>query len=56
MNKEKFVQWLENKTTKILTTMPSHLLEYEESRAYVRGVLTVIDEIKLQVNNGRFDK
>ena len=55
MNKEKFVQWLEVKTIQILTTIPSHLLEDKEGKAYIRGIVTAMDEIKLQVNNGKFD-
>lgn len=55
MNKEKFVQWLEVKTIEILTTVPSHLLEDKESKAYIRGIVTAMDEIKLQVNSGKFD-
>lgn len=55
MNKEKFVQWLEVKTIEILTITPSNLLEDKEGKAYIRGIVTAMDEIKLQVNNGKFD-
>lgn len=55
MDKEKFVKWLEVKTNEILTTVPSHLLEDKEGKVYIRGIVTAMDEIKLQVNNGKFD-
>lgn len=55
MDKEKFISWIEEKTNIILVNTPIKLIDNDESKIYMQGFVTALDEIKLQVKNGKFD-
>ena len=56
MNKDEFIKWLSEKTNCIIINTTDKELENKESKAYLQGSVTVIEEIKSQVKNGKFDK
>jgi len=56
MNKEVFVDWLDGKIKHLLKHTPEKFFENEESRLYIKGFMKALDEIKLQVKSGKFDK
>lgn len=55
MDKVKFLKWVEEKTNKILIDTPQKFIDDTETKEFLQGCVTVLDEIKLQVKNGKFD-
>lgn len=55
MDKEKFVEWIEEKTNFILVNTPQKFIDDAEAKAYMQGFIKALDEVKLQVKNGKFD-
>lgn len=55
MNKEEFIGWIEEKTNNILVDTPQKFIDNAETKAYMQGFIKALDEIKLQVENGKFD-
>lgn len=55
MDKEKFISWIEEKTNILLVNTPQKFIDNTESKAYMQGFIKALDEIKLQVKNGKFD-
>lgn len=55
MNKRKFIDWIEEKTNIILVDTPQKLIDTAETKAYMQGFIKALDEVKLQVENGKFD-
>ena len=56
MDKDKFIKWLSEKTNCIIINTTDNELENKESKAYLQGSVTVMEEIKAQVESGKFDK
>ena len=56
MDKEKFIDWLERKINTLLVETPQKFIDDSETKAYIQGTIKTLDEIKLQVENGKFDK
>lgn len=55
MNKKKFIDWIEEKTNFILVNTPQKLIDSDETKAYMKGFIKALDEVKLQVKNGKFN-
>lgn len=55
MDKEKFLKWIATKTDKLLIETPQDMVNSPETKALMRGVIFVMDEIKAQVESGKFD-
>ena len=56
MDKNTFVQWICEKINIIMATATDEQLENKEAKAYLQGAITVMEEIKAQVESGKFDK
>lgn len=55
MNKEKFIEWLTAKENVILTKTPDRVLQAPEQIAFARGAVVTLQELKKQVESGKFD-
>lgn len=55
INKEKFIKWIEEKTNIILVDTPQKFIDNDESKAYIQGFIKALDEVKLQVESGKFN-
>lgn len=56
MDKEKFINWLSEKTNCIIVNATDEQLRNTETKAYLKGAVTTMEEIKAQVESGKFDK
>ena len=56
MDKDKFIKWLEVKHKAIVASCTDEHLNNPEVKSHVRGMLVTMEEIKKQVENGKFDK
>lgn len=56
MDKDKFVKWLEDKINKITYETPDKHLDSEVKIQFCRGHILAMQEIKNQVDSGKFDK
>lgn len=56
MDKDKFIEWLSQKSVQIVKDTPVDLLCDKESVAFIQGAVTTFEEIKMQVESGKFDK
>lgn len=56
MDKDKFVKWLEDKINKITYETPDKYLDSEVKIQFCRGHILAMQEIKNQVDSGKFDK
>ena len=55
MDKDKFIDWLEDKIDKITYETPSQYLDTEIKIQFWRGHILAMQEIKNQVESGKFD-
>lgn len=55
MDKEKFIEWLKEKNHSIISNATTEEISNKETRAFLRGSIVVMDEIKTQVESGKFD-
>ena len=55
MNKVKFLNWITEARNKALISMPESTKNRVETKAYMQGVISLMDEIKVQVESGKFD-
>ena len=56
MDKDKFIKWLSEKTNCIIINTTDKELENKETKAYLQDSVTVMEEIKSQIESGKFDK
>lgn len=54
MDRNKFINWIEEKTDKVLVNVPQTFIDDPETRIYIKGFIDALDEIKLQVVSGKF--
>lgn len=56
MDKDKFIDWLSEKTNCIIVNITDEHIKNKETKAYLKGSITIMEEIKAQVKSGKFDK
>lgn len=55
MNKEKFTKWIEVKVDYLIEHMPKRFIDNKETKAFLQGCIKTMEEIKDQVESGKFD-
>ena len=56
MDKDKFTKWMREKTNCIIVNTTDKQIKNKGTEACLKGLVTVMEEIKTQVENEKFDK